>query len=167
MANPNNFGGLVGRLAQDPTVFINSDKSKTVLITLAVDDNFVSGADRKVKSQFIEIRAFVPASVEGNGSWDRTHKGDLVSVATRLASRPYTDKDGNTVYPPVTVEADGYPSFLESKKTVDERAARRAVEATPAAEAPLSETEAQELARLRAQQTADATTPFADVPVAA
>jgi single-stranded DNA-binding protein len=155
MANPNNFGVLTGRLAQEPQVFENQDGSHTVLVTLAVEDNFLSGKDRKAKVHFPSIRAFVPKTVDGIGSWGRTHKGDLISVATRIAAESYV-KDGETVYPTVVIEADGYPQFLESKSTVDARAARNAV----AAETP--ETPEQELERLRAQLAdQNATAPFA------
>ncbi|WP_311245406.1 MULTISPECIES: hypothetical protein [unclassified Microbacterium] len=173
MANPTNNGSITGRVAQDIQSFTNRDGSKSLLITIAARDNFLSGTgeDRKAASQFIDLRAFVPSNVEGNGSWDRVGNGDLISVNYSLSRRPYTDKDGETVFPPVTVEVDGYPVFLESSKVTQERAARKAVAAeAPAPESTLSETDAQELARLRAQQeqlAAEATTPFAGVPAAA
>lgn len=163
MANPNNFGVLTGRLSQEPKVFPNADGSNTVLVTLAVEDNFVSGSERKAKTHFPTIRAFVPKTVNGTGSWGRVHKGDLISVATRISAESYV-KDGETVYPTVTIEADGYPQFLESKRTVDERAARNAVAAAEApAETPaVEETAEQELARLRAELAdREATAPFA------
>lgn len=166
MANPNNFGVLTGRLAQEPKVFENSDGSHTVLVTLAVEDNFLSGTgeNRKPKVHYPSIRAFVPKTVEGTGSWGRTHEGDLISVATRISAESYV-KDGERVFPTVVIEADGYPQFLESKSVVDARAARKAVEKAEAettAPAPVEETPEQELARLRALLAdQEATAPFA------
>lgn len=173
MSNPLNNGHITGRVAQDLQVFPNADGSKSVLVTVAARDNFLSGTgeDRKAQSQFVDLRAFIPATVEGLGSWDRVGNGDLIALDYRLSRRPYTNKDGVTVYPDVTVEVVGYPAFLESSKVTQERAARKAVAAeAPAPESTLSETDAQELARLRAQQeqlAAEATTPFAGVPAAA
>lgn len=170
MANPNNFGVLTGRLTQDPRVFTNKDGSKSVLINLAVEDNFVSGEDRKAKTHFPPVRAYVPASVDGIGSWGRTHKGDLISVATRISAEPYDNKDGERVYP-VTIEADGFPQFLESKSVTEARAARNAIAATPApaqaATPAVEETPEAQIARLQAQlEAAQAgaadTTPFAN-----
>jgi len=167
MANPLNNGTLTGRVAQDKKVFPNADGSKVVLVTLAVDNNFVSGADRKVRTQFVPVRAFLPKTVQGLGSWDRVGKGDLISVSTRIACEPY-EKNGETVYPDPTIEVDGFPQFLESKQVTEARAAKHAV-STPAAE----ETPEQQIARLQAeldaansaQSIAEATSPFAGATV--
>jgi len=106
MSNPLNNGTLTGRLAQDIREFPNADGSKTLAITIAVDDNFKSGPDKKAQTQFIPVRAFLGKTVAGHGAWANIHKGDLFSIQVRLASRPY-EKDGKTVYPGVTVEAEG------------------------------------------------------------
>lgn len=158
MANPLNTLSLVGRIASDIKEFPNADGSKVLLITLAVDDNFRSGSDNKVQTNFVPVRAFIPKSVDGRGSWDRVGKGDLVAIAARIVAKPYM-KDGETVYPPATIEADGYPQFLESKKVTEERAARKAVESTtdaPAAAAAAApeETPEQQIARLQAEISA-------------
>lgn len=153
MANPNNFGVLTGRVSQDKRVFENRDGSKTLLVSIAVDDNFRSGPDNKAQTQFISGRAFIPKGTKGLGSWDRVGKGDLISVGTRLAAAPY-QKDGKTVFPDVQVEFPDFPQFLESKTVTEERAARNAVAAAakdaPAETAPETEG-ADEIARLRAQ----------------
>lgn len=159
MSNPLNNTTLVGRPSQDLHEFPqNADGSVTIAMTLAVDDNYVSGPDRKVKTNFISTRIFVPASVRaqgGNGSWDRVHKGDLIAVSARLSQKPYTDRNGETVYPNApTVEIEGFPQFLESKQTVDARAAR-AMAAQPAqpaaAAAPQDDAAAAHIAQLEAQ----------------
>lgn len=162
MANPLNNVTLVGRLSQEIHEFPqNADGSVTLAMTLAVDDNYVSGPDRKAKTNFVSTRIFVPASVRangGNGSWDRVHKGDLIAVNARLSQKPYTNRTtGETVYPDApTVEIDGYPQFLESKQTVEARAARAvaAAPAAPAAPAQVAETPEQQIARLQAELAA-------------
>lgn len=151
MANPLNNGTLVGRVSQDIREFPNADGSKVLLATIAVDNNFTSGADKTAKTQFVPVRAFLPKSVSGRGSWDRVHKGDLIAVQTRISCEPYT-KNGETVYPDPTIEVDGFPQFLESKSVTDARAARNAV----AAPVPADETADETIARLQAQLAAQA-----------
>jgi len=164
MANPSNTGTLIGRLSQEKQVFTNTNKSKTILATLAVEDNYTSGADKKAKTQYIPVRIYVSETVSGLGSWDRVNVGDQVAVETRIACTPY-QKDGKTVYPEATVEIVGYPVFLESKAIVDARAARKAVAAAPAevpAPAAAEETPAETIARLQAQLDEVNGTPAAD-----
>lgn len=165
MTNPANTGTLIGRLANNKQVFEQADGSKVILATVAVDDNYVSGKgeNRGVATQFISVRIFLPSSVEGLGSWDRVNKGDLISLQYRLGAKPYV-KDGETVYPSVTVEVEGYPVFLETKATTQARAARNVV---------AEETPEQTIARLQAELQAKnegtdytSTTPFQE-PVAA
>lgn len=165
MANPLNTGTLVGRISQDIKEFPNADGSKVLLATIAVDNNFLSGADKAAKTQFIPVRAFLPKSVVGRGSWDRVHKGDLIAIQTRISCEPYT-KNGEQVYPDPTIEVDGFPQFLESKAVTEARSARNAV-AAPAV--PADETDEQKIARLTAELAAqsapatnyDETSPFA------
>jgi single-strand DNA-binding protein len=172
MANPLNTGTLVGRLAQDIHEFKNNDGSKVLAITIAVDNNFVSGPDRKVETQYIPTRAFLASSVNGRGSWDRVHKGDLIAVNYRLSCKPYT-KNGETVYPDATVEIEGFPQFLESKATTDARAARKAVAADAPAAPAVEETQEETIARLTAELAAQSapavdyneTSPFATASV--
>lgn len=167
MANPLNNGVLIGRVAQEIKEFPNADGSKVLLINMAVEDNFVSGSDRKAKTHFIPVRAFLPKTVTGRGSWDRVNNGDKIAVSTRISCQPY-EKNGETVYPAPTIEVDGFPQFLESKQTVEARAARKAVAETPA-ETVAEETPEQQIARLQAQidaqAAAAATSPFAGASV--
>lgn len=153
MTNPANTGILIGRVSQDIKEFPNADGSRVLLISLAVEDNFKSGADQKAQTNFVPLRVFLGKNVQGRGTWDRVHKGDQIAVQTRISAKPYV-KDGKTEYP-VTIEVEGFPTFLESKAVVDARAARNAVAAsTPAAEAPAAETPEQTVARLQAELAA-------------
>jgi single-stranded DNA-binding protein len=144
MSNPLNSGTVTGRVSQDIKEFKNADGSKVLLATIAVDDNFKSGPDQKVATQFIPVRAFLSKAVTGRGSWDRVHKGDLISVNVRLSATPY-QKNGETVYPDLSAEVDGFPQFLEPKAIA--RAARNAV----AAPAAVPETPEEQIARLTAE----------------
>lgn len=155
MSNPRNNGNLIGRVSQEPKVFPNADGSKVLLLTIAADDNFASGKDRKAKTQFVPVRAFIPKTVDGLGAFENVHKGDLIAVSTRISCEPY-EKNGETVYPAPTIEIEGFPQFLESKAVVDARLARNAVasQAAAPAAAPAEETPEQTIARLQAELAA-------------
>jgi len=158
MANPANHGTIIGRVSQDIKEFPNADGSKSLLVNIAVDDNFKSGADQKVQTNYVPVRVFLSNKVNGRGSWDRVHNGDLIAVDYRIKAQPYV-KDGQNVYP-VTLEVEGFPLFLENKATVDARAARKAVAAQAAQTAPEApaaeqgETAEQKVARLEAELAA-------------
>ncbi|HEU5223050.1 MAG TPA: single-stranded DNA-binding protein [Candidatus Lumbricidophila sp.] len=162
MTNPSNFGKLTGRLAQEVKSFDNKDGSKKLLITLAVEDNFKSGPDKKVQTNFIQIESFVGAG-NSAGGWDRVHKGDLIEVFFRVDAKPYTDGDGKTVYPNKLV-VEGFPTFLEPKSVTEKRAAENAVkgaqsEAVDPAAAHIAALEA-EIAAARAGVNYESTDPF-------
>lgn len=166
MTNPRNLGNVIGRVSQDIKTFSNSDGSQSLAITIAVDDDYKSGADKTVKTNFIPVRDYVRAG--GVNPWERVHKGDLIAVPVRINAKPF-EKDGVTQYP-VTIEADGFPAFLESKAVTEARAAKNTVEAAagepvatgvptsvegdPAAAAQIAQLEAQ-LAAARNGATVD------------
>ena len=172
MTNPLNSGLLIGRVTQDIVTFPNTDGSKTLLVTIAVEDNFPSGPERKAATQFIPVRVFIPKTGAGESSWKNVHKGDLIAIQTRVACAPY-QKNGETIYPSPTIEADGFPQYLESKAIVDARAARNALAAAAPAPVPANETAEQTIARLEAQLAAqgeaavdyDNTSPYATAGV--
>lgn len=130
MSNPLNNVTLVGRLSQAIQTFANKDGSKSILVNLAVDDNFKSlnkkTGKTEVQTNYIPLRGYIGKDVQGNGSWDRVNVGDLVAVPARINAKPYDDAQGVTQYP-LTVELEGYPQFLESKAITEARAARKAV----------------------------------------
>lgn len=78
MANPNNNGTTIGRLARDPQIFMNVDGSRTVYITVAAQNNFLS-RDGSRHAEFIPLEVFIPAD-RGNGVYDLIHQGDLVAI---------------------------------------------------------------------------------------
>lgn len=162
MTNPANSGTITGRLAQDIKSFMNDDGSKKLLISIAVDDNFVSGTDRKAQTNFIQLESFVPAN-RNAGGWDRVRRGDLVSLQFHVDAKPYTDGQGQTHYPQKLV-VDGFPTFLEPKSVTDRRAAENAAKAAQAQ--PVGEVSAeQRIAELEAQLAAERGATVAEAPM--
>ena len=136
MANIRNIGIAEGRLVRDVAVFENSDGSRKVKFTLAVQDNFTSGDDSKRGTQYVNLEGFIAASriadrkaagKPENGVYDSMHKGDLVGVEYTVRSNNYTDKSGEMVYDQVlfvqTVD------LKETKATTTARAAKNGAEA--------------------------------------
>jgi len=168
MANPANNGHLIGRVGKGGIKqFPNSDGSVALLFSLGVDEDFVRNGKNEPDTDFIPVRAFIPARANGIGSWANVGEGDLIAVNYRLSHKPFT-KDGKTVYPDgPTVEIDGYPRYLETKAVTDARKAKKAAAqpaAQPAAAATsgpsVADLEAQ-IAALKAQQGDASETPFA------
>ncbi len=142
MSNPLNSHTLTGRVGKHGIkVIANQDNSHTLLFNLAVEDNFqsVDPADgqRKYRTNFVPMRAFVSNKMQGIGSWANVGEGDLIAVNFALNAKPYT-RDGQTQYP-LTLEVEGFPTYLEPKATTQARAQRKAQEAqqnqAPAAQA--------------------------------
>lgn len=135
----NNFT-LIGRLAQDPVVFDNSDGSKKVRFTLATKDNFKSKGDSGMEqgSQFIPVEGFISkdnVAKNGIGVYGLMHQGDLVAVTGQIQNNNYTDKDGVAHYDLVLqIETR---DLLEPKSVTDARAINRAVAAQGADETPV------------------------------
>jgi len=168
MSNPANHAHIIGRLAQDIKSFPNADGSRKQLITIAVDDNFRSGAEKSIATNFIQLENFVPAG-RNAGGWDRVHNGDLIAVDYRVDAKPYTDGKGETHYPQKLV-VDGFPTFLEPKSVTEARAAKKAVATAPEVPAPIAETETEansRIAQLEAELAAVRGAQNAAVPVAA
>ena len=142
MSNPANSGTLIGRVAKGGVkAFTNSDGSRKLVFNLAVDENFTRSGKSGVDTDFIPVSTFIPAKAQGLGSWERVHEGDLIAINIRISCKNYVGKDGETVFPPATIEVDGYPQYLEPKSVVDARAARKAQETSaPVETAPAGET---------------------------
>lgn len=87
MANPNNNGTTIGRLARDPQIFTNGDGSRTVYVTVAAQNNFIS-RDGSRHAEFIPLEVFIPAD-RGNGVYNLIHQGDLVAVSYSVRVTEY------------------------------------------------------------------------------
>jgi len=127
VANVANIVSLTGRLVRDPVFFYHKDGSRKARATIAVQDNFKSGANKKRQSQFITVEQFLPAQI-GMGPWGNVTKGSQIQILGHLESNIY-EKDGETIYGGILVVVD-YVNYLESRA---ETAARRAANARSAA----------------------------------
>lgn len=127
--NIRNTGTAIGRLTRDPAVFANKDGSHKVMLTLACQDNFKSGADKKRGTNFVSVEAFVPAG-KGTGVYAYMHQGDLVGVEYSVRSSSYT-KDGETQYVQSLLVQS--VDLMESKKTTEARQAKNAAQVQAAA----------------------------------
>lgn len=148
MSNIRNFGSITGRLANDPKVFVNTDGSKKVLMTVMIDRGYVDRNTNQRPSDAIDVEAFVNKTTNGNGPFGSIHRGDMVQFAVELRKDVY-QKNGQTVYEQKVVVTD--VNFLEPKSVTETRLANRVAEA---------EAQNQQLA-------AQAQAPAAAAPVAA
>lgn len=87
MANPNNNGTVIGRLARDPQIFVNGDGSRTVYVTVAAQNNFIS-RDGSRHAEYISLETFIPADRE-NGVYGLIHQGDLVATTYSVRVTEY------------------------------------------------------------------------------
>lgn len=133
MTNPANIVSITGRLTREPVFFANKDGSQKVKATIAVQDNFRSGPDKKRDSQFIAVEQFLPATL-GKGAWANVTKGSQIQALAHLESNTY-EKDGETVYGGIIVVVDSV-NYLETKAETEARRNANAAAPAPAAAAP-------------------------------
>ena len=126
MYNLDNHGLVQGRLTDEIKQYINRDRSRRLLFTIAVQDTYRNRTGVKT-TQFIPITSFVPAS-QKRSIYDHIHKGDKVSIAYSLRNNNYTDKEGVAHY---GLEVYAEDVKIQEPKSVT--AARRAALATEAA----------------------------------
>lgn len=132
MTNSANLVNITGRLTRNPVFFQNNDGSQKVKATIAVQDNFRSGADKTRKSQFIAVEQFLPVKL-GTGAWANVTKGSQVQILGHLESNNY-EKDGKMVYGGLILAVDSV-SYLETKAETETRRNAQAAAAAPAPEA--------------------------------
>lgn len=128
MLNMSNYGVAEGRITKAPVVMDNKDGSKKVFVTLAVQDNFASGADKERKTQFINLEGFVPKDRKSS-VYDKLETGDKVAIQYRVETPSYA-KDGQNVYKTALVIES--VQFKESKAEKTARQARHAADAAAA-----------------------------------
>ena len=134
-----NFGIFDGRLAKDKTERKNSDGSRVVYLTIAHQDEYVSGKgdNRKKQTEFPQFEAFIAKGVTSS-PYDLVNKGDKISVdfsvkTYTVDSKTEFEEDGvtpKTEYR-MSLVCDGI-RFLESKTVTDARKAANAAKATDA-----------------------------------
>ena len=126
MTNLNNYGIIEGRLTKEPKILANKDGSHKVFITIAAQDNFVSGPKKERATQFVNLEAFVSKD-KTKSVYDSMATGDKIAVQYRVETPSY-EKDGQTVYRTVlTVES---VQFKESKSEKDARQAAKVAAST-------------------------------------
>lgn len=114
MANPNNNGTLIGRLASDPQVFNNGNGSHKVVATIAATNNYRSTRNGVVDfhPEYIPVERFYREGV--NMSLGAYRQGDLVGLTFHLERQVYTNKaTGELVYDLKVVVDNVWP--LEGK----------------------------------------------------
>lgn len=168
--NPRNNGIAIGRLAYDPRFFENKDGSRTLRLTVLVDQDFTDRNGER-GTDAVPVERFIPSD-RGNGVFDMVHQGDLVQVSYRTTVDSYVDRDGNHRYVTKLIVAD--VQMLESRKVTNERLARRAAEqdaknraaqapvAPAAAPAPVSQAAPAPQAPVFADDALNASDPFGD-----
>ena len=113
MFNPRNAVTLFGNVVRPSRVVERPDNSKTVFITVAVKDNYQTAGEWK--SEFIECQKYIGPDANGQPRTDRAESlgvGDQIIVYGHLTCKSY-EKDGETVYPPITVAFDNV--FVEKR----------------------------------------------------
>lgn len=123
--NPKNYVVLEGRTVSQPVIKTNKDGSRKVLMTLAVQNNYLSdahdGSGGKVKdSQCIGVQGFLPKTKKTNGVYACIDTGDLIRVICEVHRNNY-QKDGEMIYSQVLMVQD-----VELKETKAQKAARQA-----------------------------------------
>ena len=129
--NQRNFGVVEGRLVRNPVFKDNKDGSRKALLTVAARQNFASGTNNSVGSDFIQLQAYIAAG-KTNTVYDIMQQGDLVGLEYTVRSNAYTDDNGTEHY----TQALNVQS-VDLKETKSQAAARRerAAEAATATEA--------------------------------
>lgn len=122
--NPRNNGIAIGRLASDPRLFENKDGSRTVRLTVLVDQDFTDRNGER-GTDAVPVERFIPAD-RGNGVFDMVHQGDLVQVSYRTTTDSYVDRNGERRYVTKLIVAD--VQMLESRRVTTERLAKRAAQ---------------------------------------
>lgn len=90
--NTRNHGFAIGRLASDPRFFENKDGSRTVQLTVMVDQNWTR-KDGSRGADAVPVERFIPAD-RTNGVFDMINKGDLVQVTYHVTTDSWDTPQG-------------------------------------------------------------------------
>lgn len=133
MVNINNNGCVLGNVSAI-AFFPNKDGSRSVILTVAVDDNFTRRNADRAETQFIPFHSYIPAGKEGiNKFYDSLAIGDKVGVLYRVQMYTSRDEAGNILSstPELVIEQINY----QETKAAKERRIAAAAEAQTAAQA--------------------------------
>lgn len=90
--NTRNHGLALGRLASDPRFFENKDGSRTVQLTVMVDQNWTR-KDGSRGADAVPVERFIPAD-RTNGVFDMINKGDLVQITYHITTDSWETPEG-------------------------------------------------------------------------
>lgn len=123
MANPNNTGTVVGKVAADPVFFVNDNGTKRVFLTVYARRDF-KGRDGLRGADPVRLEAWVRAETDGIGVFEHVHRGDMVNVQYCVRSGEYADKATGEVIYFQQLHVQGI-QLLDSRATTTARLAKR------------------------------------------
>ena len=157
--NLRNIVILSGRVSKEPVKFDNADGSKKYMVTLAVQDNFRSGADNERATQFIQVEGFVPAGKEDK-IYSGLKVGEKITIQGSIRNNNYKDKNGQAVYG-LVIRVETL-DFGESKAAVEARANASTIPVPPAQEAAPAQEPAKTSKKSKKTAAKEADMPFAE-----
>ena len=148
--NPRNMVCLEGRVVSQPVIKTTKDGSRKVLMTLGVQDNFLSAAkdgsgERVKNTQFIGVQGLLTAKMTRNGVYACIDAGDLIAVGGEVRTNNY-EKNGEMVYDQVLLiqtvdlkETKQAKAARQARKAADAQAKASQAAGMPVAAAPATE----------------------------
>lgn len=120
--NPRNHCILEGNLARNPEIKTNTDGSRRVLVTLAVNRDYKS-KDGEYPVDYLSCEAYYGKNAKGNGVFDRVVAGSRIILIGELRSAMWTDAEGKKHYKQFFFVTE--PKYGESKAVTDNRIAKK------------------------------------------
>lgn len=121
---------LIGRLVKDPKVFKHNDESYSILMTIAVKNNYRTTRNNKKDyySNVLPVQKYIPKSDKRDpsieiGIYQHLETGDLIGVNGHLESFTY-QKDDETIYIQNNV-IDELNTNIETKIAKNDRKRRK------------------------------------------
>ena len=119
--NPRNHCILEGNLARNPEIKVNTDGSRRVLITLAVNRDY-KDKNGEYPVDYLSCEAYYGKNAKGNGIFDRVVKGSHIILIGELRSAMW-ETNGERHYKQFFFVTE--PKYGESKTVTDGRIAKK------------------------------------------
>jgi single-strand DNA-binding protein len=87
---------LVGNLGMDPEIRALDNNRKMARVSIAINESYKNDKGEKITDT--QWHSLVMWGQQAKFAEDYLKKGDEIAIEGRLASRSYTDKDGNKRY---------------------------------------------------------------------
>ena len=87
---------LVGNLGMDPEIRSFDNNRKLARLSVAINESYKNEKGEKITET--QWHSLVMWGIQAKLAEDHLKKGDEVAIEGKLASRNYTDKDGNKRY---------------------------------------------------------------------